>query len=86
MASTLMQHTVLHTAAAFNPMDYQSAWDQHLDMAKQMYTLTSGWTKQSHKVSKKNKNTLTSRRSLVHVAWCYKEKDSLKTKSCQHLE
>lgn len=48
MARTLKQHTVLHTtaAAAFNPADYQSARDQHLDTAKLMYT--SVWIKQTH--------------------------------------
>jgi len=42
MASTLMQHTVLHIETAFNPMDYQSAWDQHLDMAKRTRSHLAG--------------------------------------------
>lgn len=57
MARTLKQHTVLHTtaaaAAAFNPADYQSARDQHLDTAKLMYTGTTNKLR-------KNRTALTS--------------------------
>lgn len=93
MASTLMYSTVLHTAAAFNPKDYQSAWDQHLDMAKQMYTFTSGWIKQSHKVSIEYQRRTKNRSlqdALVHVAWSYKEKrftqtQIMRTSECSEI-
>lgn len=70
-------------------MDYQSAWDQHLDMAKQMHTHTSGCIKNKaakYKWSIKEKQKHAHFKTLSSMSVdVIKKKDSLKTKSCQHL-